>query len=744
MSLRVPLLRLAGGRRRARVVAVRAASSAVVRAASNAATVSEAAHSLIARLKSLAGIHECYPKLVAALQHTPTSSSSAPPATLTREHLVQLLHVLASSARPADLQRVEEVLAHMPAVFGVPVSSDIHTAIVRGLLVHASDHTVYRWLHSMPARAVPLTPTLDQFHLFLAACEHRSHFKYVRHVIATMRDTGCRPTNASFMYFIRARWAFVSSDETVPRLAVFSSLFDDMKFEDLPYDRSVDEFLYNSYAERGMLKRAKKVREEYRTRFPDPHEEQSAEWKKQVTDIARAEGVEKAIDHYLHVLAPKGCKPAPQLFRAILRHSTSLDDAHLVQKKFNLPPSVDQYSVLIVNSVRAGLTDNALAIYEAAKAAGVVPDAGMVHPIIKTFCRFPTDETLDKALAIYRDLAASAPPHSETKATFHERARGPDSTIYNTLLQGIADSQNLEKYFPIAKELLADMEEHNIAVDKKNASTVIVLSMRHASTLQEALEAYHDHRASLDEKGYAAVLDAFCKLSFDNGVPVPSLTDYFDIVKDMRRAGLEITVEVYTTLLRQLGYIPGAYRTRVTPAHLDELVTTTRRVHDFLTLDAAVSPDEHVWNQLMNTYQRLGCFGDAYRVWTTMYVSGRFDHVSVSIMFDACGYAGSWAIASKVFSQLARDGFSLNMHNWNSWVECLCRLRRLNDALKAVCGQMGKNGNTVPPNVETLRILIKFARRDRVEADVQGQLKQHLPELWKTLPEDLRTEQKAD
>ncbi|KAG6868884.1 hypothetical protein C0993_008632 [Termitomyces sp. T159_Od127] len=732
LALTLRLLRLASARRRV-----------PVRAASTAASVRDAAHSLIARLQSPAAIHDYYPQLVSALQSTPTSSSSPPPPTLSREHLLQLLHVLASSARPSDLQRIEEILAHMPAVFGVPVSSDVHTVILRGLAKHATDHTVCRWLHAMPSRAVPFTPTLEQFHIFLDACEHRSHFKYVRHVVSTMRDTGCRPSNDSYKYFLRARWAFVVAHEQVPRLAEFSSLFDDMKFEDLPYDPSIDDFLYHSYSERGFPQRAKKVRMEYRLRFADCKEEQFP-WKKQVSDIARSEGVEKAIDHYFQVMAPKGCEPAPYLFRAILRHSTSLDDARLVQEKFNLPPSVDQYSLLIINNIRAGLSDNALSIYEEAKAAGIVPDAALVHPIIKKFCRFPTDESLDKALAIYRDFAAIAPPHSDTKETYHDRAQGPDSTIYNTLLQGIAESKNPDKYVPIAKQLLNDMEDHNIPVDKKNASSIIVLSMRHASSLQEALDAYHDLRATLDEKGYAVVLNAFCQLSFDHGIPVPSLIDYFAIVKDMRRAGLEITAEVYTILLRQLGSVPTQYRARITPEHVHELVTIARRVHDFLTLDAAVSPDEQLWNQLMNTYQRLGCFADAYRVWNTMYVSGRFDHVSVSIMFDACGYAGSADIAKKVFAQLARDRFSFNLHNWKSWVECLCRVRRLNEALRTVCMEMGKDGNTVPPDVEVLRIVIKFARRNRVEADVLEQLERHLPELWKTLPEDLRTKQNTD
>ncbi|KAG5353680.1 hypothetical protein C0989_003817 [Termitomyces sp. Mn162] len=703
------------------------------RASTAASDVAALRSTLLARVESPAAIHDVYPRLVSALQRTPA------PGSLSRAQLLQLLHVLATSARPPDLQRIEEILGHMPAVFGVPVTIDTHTAVLRALVAHATDHTVYRWLHSMPARPVPFTPTQAQFHIFLDACHRRAPFKYVRQVVSTMRDAGCKPTNDSFKYLIRARWA---QEDSVPTLAEFTSVLNDMKLEDLPYDPSVDDLLYTSYADRDLPQCADKIREQYRRRFHDTQTDPFSEWKDQVITISRSQGVEKTIDHYFQVMAPKGCEPVPQLFRAILRHSTALDDAQIVQKKFNVPPSVDQYSLLIMNNVRAGSLDNALSIYEHSKAIGIVPDAALVHPIIKTLCRSPTDDNLDKALAIYRDLAAVAPPYSKTKDTLNEHAPGPDSTIYNTLLHAIASSDNLDKYFDTAKQLLDDIETFNIGIDKKNASSIIVLFMRRAPSLSDALDIYNGLRSALDERGYAVVLHAFCRLSFNNDLPVPSLTSYFGIVKDMRRAGLEITLEVYTILLHQLGSVPALHRSRVTPDHIDEIITTVRRVHDFLTLDAAVSPDEQVWNQLMNTYQRLGCFDDAYRVWNTMYISGRFDYISVSIIFDACGYARARNAANKVFSQLARDRFSLNLHNWKSWVECLCRMNRLGDALRTVCLQMGKNGNTVLPDVETVRILIKFARRNRVEADVLKHLEKSLPELWETLPEELRVGEK--
>jgi pentatricopeptide repeat protein len=154
-----------------------------------------------------------------------------------------------------------------------------------------------------------------------------------------------------------------------------------------------------------------------------------------------------------------------------------------------------------------------------------------------------------------------------------------------------------------------------------------------------------------------------------------------------------------------------------------------------LSLDASLSPDAHVWNQLMDTYQRLDCFGDSYRVWDMMYVTGRFDHIGVSIILDACGYAGAWHIAKRICTKLFNDGFKMNLRNWNSWIECLCRLRRLNDALKVACMEMGAH---VPPDATTAILLIKFGRKAGQVVEVQKRIQRHLPEVWATLPEEWR------
>ncbi|KAG6837688.1 hypothetical protein H0H93_004964 [Arthromyces matolae] len=630
----------------------------------------------------------------------------------------------------------------MPTLFACNVTLDVHTVILRGLIKHGNEHTIHRWLMSMPSRSIPLTPTLQQFHMFLEFCVRRAPYKYTRQVINTMSDTGCKPTNETYRYLIRSRWANTTSEEP-PHPILFTKIFEVMKFNNMPYDRETEELLLKLGVESKYATHVRAINDQYRTFFCTS-DVNDPEWNDDIAAVAQEKGVQEAINHYFKTMEPKGVPLTSKVIRGILRHSTSLEDLQLVQKQCNVTPTGDHFSLLIASNLRAEQLERALSIYKESKATGIVPDAGLVYPLIKELCRTPgkrpSMQNLDRALALYNDLAAVAEPSSQhLKESSEDHASGPDLAIYQTLLRGLSVSEQFDKYFPIAQGLLEDMETYNIStMQSKVAAPIIVLFMRRAKTLSEAMDVYSRLRSALDERGYESVLDAFCQLSFDSGLPVPSLTQYFDIVKDMRRAGLEITIQVYTIILRQFAVLPIQHRGTITQEQINQLVALTHRVHDFLTLDAAVSPDEQVWNQLMDTYQRLGCFTDAYKVWQNMFLTGRYNHISVSIIFDACGYARQWDTAKKIFGQLSRERFSLNQHNWNTWVEALCRMRRLNDALRVICLVMGKDGNTVPPDIETARIMIKFGRKYRVQTEVLRELERYLPDLWPTLPEDLR------
>ncbi|KAF9459827.1 pentatricopeptide repeat-containing protein [Collybia nuda] len=707
---------------------------------------------LLQKLKSSDGpaaIHTYYPALVTELKKTATTSTSRAPSPLNQQQIISLLEVLGASGRPADLQRVEEILSDMPTMFGIEPSIEVHTTILRALIKHGNVQSIQRWLSNMPSRPGHFSPTLEQIHIVLEACISLASFKFMRNLVRSMRQYGCKPTNETYKILIRGRWELAVQEEKTPHVIAFSSILEDMKQAGLTYDPEINVLLYDGYAERGLSAYAEQIQTLYQEQFPDietPQARKEMELNFDLSQVAQTHGVKAAIALFKSLVVERQT-PSAATLRAILRHSRTTDDLRILEEEFATPTPVAHWSILINNNVRTGNLSSALAIYEETKNSGIIPDAALVGPLIAGLCRTaspPSDESLDQALSIYEELSLANPPSltSEASSNNTEHSTGPDAGIYQVLLRGLASSENNKKYFPIAKSLMEDMESRHVPTNNSlTTSSNIVLLMKRSSSVDEALEVYHTLRAGLDEKGYAIVLNAFCKLSFGDDIQVPSLTNYFEIVKDMRRAGLEITVEVYTILLHRLGVIATQMTEKGSelPSDIrDRLITTTRRTHDLLTLDAAVSPDAYVWNQLMDTYQRLGYFADSYRVWDTMYLSGRFDHVSVSIILDACGYAGAGQVAKRICSNLFRDQFSFNLHNWNTWLECLCRLGRLNDAVKVACMEMGKDQNTVMPDIDSARILIKFGRQHNQHPEVQSRLQRYLPDLWKVLPDDLK------
>lgn len=690
-------------------------------------------------------IHNFYPALAVELKRTGAQNLDSSSGVY--EHEVNtLLDALAASGRPSDLQRIENILADMPQVFLVNPTSETHTIIIRALIQRGNTDTVLRWFRAMQDKPPFITPTLEQYHIFLEACTDLSSFKFMRNLVLSMRKTGCKPTTETFKILIRALWAMSPEHEHLhPHVVAFSALVDDMKKEELPYDDAIAKMLYDGYASRGLTAQAEEVLAVYKSRLSDslpPPQQLEISWTPQLSEAARKEGVAGALVVYEQYSAAGGV-PSHEIFKAILRHSQSIDDLDQVQTALGMSPTAVHWSLLISNNIRMNKLLLATTIYEETKRRGVVPDAALVGPLIKGLCRTssgpPTDNYLDQALGIYHDLAAAAPPSSTpSKESYYEHSVGPDTEIYQSLIRGLSSSPNSRKYLPIAQSLLNDMVSRNISVNNVTCSMIIIL-MRNAPDDATAFDAYRNLHSGLDGPGYIHVLDAFCRLSFDGSLYIPSLSLYFDIVRDMRQAGYPVTASVYTTLLRQIGTL-GTWAIKSgsssSPEFIDQLTTVTRRVHDLLTLDASISPDAHLWNQLLNTYQRLGCFADACRVWDQMYLSGRFDHVSVSLILDACGFAGSWHIAQQTCARLFRDKFRFSLHNWNSWVECLCRLGRMNDAVKVVCLEMG-NGQ-VSPDVETVRVLVSFARKTNLQRQVLGRIQQYLPELWETLPTDLK------
>ena len=693
-------------------------------------------------------IHKTYPVLVDDMKKFKKANPDAPVTSpLNRPQLVDLLDILAASGRPFDLALIERIFADMPDIFGLQPTPEDHIAVIRALTRNNNVQTIHRWLLTMCEKPGHIHPSRQHWHIFLEYCRDNGELKLLKAAILTMRKTGCGPTNATFQILVDALFKLPPPG---PHLNVFSDIFDDMAEQRLYYDHHIASTLRLGYINLGSPQRAMEIQRLYESRFSGLPRSMNEKDDR----IAR---LREEADKLGSRAAVKLCKIYQQgdftvgtrELATILRNSTTISELRYAEEELRAQSTVVHWTILINNVARNGNITNALSIYSESKRSGICPDAALVYPIIKLLCmtaiRPPGEGAIDQALALYRDLtdATRISTSSESSSTSPKHSRGPDEKIYNVLLRALSSSTNVSKYYPLALSLLDDMNAQNISINvSMTVVSLTILLMRRSSSPSTAFEIYRRmhkmHASIIDATGYSVLLNAYCKLSFPDN-PFPSLPHYFSMVTDMQTSGHPITVEVYTILLQQLGLLATRLKEERLPMSVrDGLAAAIRRTHDHLTVDASITPDTPLWNQLMDTYQRVGCFEEAYEVWEMMYLAGRHDNATVSIIIDACGYAGAWQVGKQIFLKLIGDGFLFNQRNWHALVECLCRLGKLNDAVKVVCLEMGKHQEDVAPDVESIRILLKFAIQTNQQSAVQSRIRRYLPKLWETLPAELR------
>ena len=679
-------------------------------------------HALAEALKSskdVSSIHRSCSALATEFKDTPDISSQPSPNDDAR--LLFILQTLAVSARPEDMRGIEQILHDFYPILGMKPTSGVYTSILLGLANGGHDDQVLNFLLKMPQLPGHFTPTLYQVHAVLAACSQNSSFQLLQDIVVNIRRMGQRPTNETFAILLRLRWRIAKRDDDIPTINELSSVIHESARQGLAFDPIIAKILYQSYADIGRISEAKEILSLYESVFSRVDD---------LPDVGDAPNLSQG-------------EPPNVDFRTILRDSRDYTDILQLEKTHGVKSTTVHWSIVLNNCLRSGNVMQAFEGYDQSKKAGITPDAALIAPLLRTLARLdvkdPSDESINRALAIYRDLADAVPPsmhHPSSKPNLNVHSTGPDIDIYGTLFHMLLASRSETDYLSVSDSLLKEMEDRHLPTNSSAiTASKIIIEMRKAKTYTGALDFYREHRSNLDEHGYARVLQAYCRLSFKGDLQVPLITQYFSIVNDMRLQKVPITPKVYTIILHQIGGVARNLRNdyRV----LERLVATIRRVHDFLSLDASFSPDAALWNQLMSTYARLGCFGDACRVWEMMYLTGRYDQISVSIILDACAYAGDLRTAYLVRKKLSKARFVFDLRNWNTWVECLCRLGKLEDAVHVVCSEIENDG--LKPNVESVRIIVKFARRAARSKELLSRLQNLLPaDLWQRLPAELR------
>ena len=689
----------------------------------------------------LSRVHEAYTALRGAIFTSEDAQTEAKDQRiLSKADFSDALDVLASSGEQGDLTLAQQILGDVPALFGESAVPELELATIKNLVRRGDVQAVFNWIESMEH------PDLSHWHLFFDVCSKQGEIDAMWVAIKRMSNSESPPTNETFKFILRG--LFQSS---VPSSAKVLNVVDQLQQARLPFDPSLLSLMVDGFTSRGLLVQANRLETIYQSRIGQrKHTAPAAERGRnyRLAKCYRTEGKQFAT-HLFNSLRQRGFKPHHDTLLAIISASFALEDLPYWEETLGVEANHDVWTGLIKNSLASKRPHwRTLKIYAQAKEVGIRPDVTLAGPLIRALCatyvRPPTAEAIDQALELYRDInIPSSQASGEAEGTAEAAAQW--LTIHYTLIRALIASPAKEKHFKIAVELLEDMCRRKEPMDSTTATSLTTLLMRAASDFNEAFIFYTFMRdydeAPLDAHGYATILHTFSDLQFDNKT-IPPWDKYFQILKDMRTAGHPYTPHVYTSVLRQMARIatglspddPGdfeAYR---------KLILSIRQLHHFLTLDASLTPDTALWNQLMDTYQRSLCYQDAQRIWDMLYLSRAIDHTSISIIFDAYGFAGASKAAFRLFEKLHEDGYRLNLRNWHAWLECLCRSGQFGEAVRQLCVEMGKGVDDVAPDEDSVRIILKFARHypARVVADVRSRIQAHLPGLWKTLPDHLR------
>lgn len=656
-----------------------------------------------------------------------------------RTILIKTLDALSASAKPEDLRLVDRILVAMHNAWDMPVGPDIHNIILQNLLQHGQLTTVERWLLNMDDKPGNCVATVEHWEAFVSRCSSpEKSVKLLGNIIPWMREQGTKPREATYKLIIEG----LVNGHPPPDFLLIRRLLKQMKKDGIPLSAPLFELLTTTYGSRGNIRVVVKLQQEYYTTtgsegLEDDRDRTLAE------TAAGFRGRRDAI-RLLRVYEAAGFEPTMTTLNSLAATVQSYEGLVFWERAMKMKANVMVFSTALRAIGDTGNLVNALETYNMARKRGHLNCAALMHPILRLYCRSkfkpPSEASLQAAIDMYQEYMHPAFEGEPITPILPDDPQ-IDRPIYNTLLRGLTSSPHSSKFFPVALQLLEDMQSRGIDMDSMTSTSLAIMLMRSSSSSFQAFEMYKKlyktkgGQFTIDQKGYEAILDNFAKICVALDT-TPSMKLYFEIVRDMREAGYTITSPVYTILLRQLRAYTNL-RTEDDDRFKSQLRTLVRRVHKRILDETDFTPDTVLWNQLMDTYQRAGCVDEAFDLWKSLYSAEVFDNASISIVLDVCGHSNQAHKAIEVYTRLHADGFKLNQNNWHSWLECLCRVGRLSEALKIMCLEMGKKQRDVAPDEETVRMILGFASRTNQEGEVRTKVKHYLPALWEKLPIDI-------
>lgn len=683
------------------------------------------------RAERLDLVTKVYPALVAAIPGEPSSLPHSVHSTLTS--------VMSFVAQTNRFPLLLKMFNDLPK-FGFRPSATDHRILLQGLMNEGEHERALDWLASME-KTYGLTPRTREWNVVLEGYKSKKNIEGLEKVLALMKLRGVALDVRSFNTLISAAFQGHNFDEA-------RRLRSEMEAQGIATDAWTDTILLSGFLEAGELASASSIRK----RLEPLVERWLLDGASESYDVAvvnvfiKYECVTAGLDAGIALAAKFSDAGLPCDMWTInslvkFRVGKGLKSAAQGVKFLERLQTVTGMTAdsrawtLVQNSLLAGSggLNEALEVHQEARDRSVRVDSQMVQPLLShLLLPSPTAQSFAIAKSLYEDLATSS-------RSFHS---APDLSVYTTLLRACADYSSPDLEF--SRSLLADMQQRGIRLEPGSVTWHIVAHIRVARDFDEAFQAYDTirglHVTSLNTASYNTVLAAFTSLPFASTSSESSTAFIQEFLSDMRRSKNPPDAATYSLLLSY--YSASGSTSASSVAH----------IHSLVKVDSNLDPDTALLNALMNAYSHVKAFNAALGVWDSMRAnratsrSGLVDETSVSIVFDTLGWLGrqnGLKRARDLWAALKQEHFPLNLKNYESWVECLCRMDELDAAERVVFEEMGRD-EPVEATASTLKVLLKFVRKSRGREksdELWRRAEKERPELRRSmleLPERLR------
>jgi pentatricopeptide repeat protein len=668
-----------------------------------------------------------YTKLVDALREIPSDPAKDSP--LSRDQLLGCMELLSRSRHPADFRLLRRMFDDAERVFGHRRGILHHYYVMTGLINNGRRDDALNWLKEM--RSVHgVYPGLRDYDLLLSAYADADGGKGTEEILKLIVEDGLEPGLHTFNYLTKG---YLARRQLKAAMAVL----DQMEQRGIGTDVVVLTTLLDGLLACGEIKKATDIRDIMLDM--EPARLDTAARNVLIKARGATEGFEAAVREVRkwRLALEEGETEAEMnemtLVTLVQVESTPLDweNARLlldyIEEAAGMTAGRLVYSVLLQRALSQkdqASVDRAYVIYEDAKANGVVPDVAMVQSLIHVLATGTWDESIASgyhniAKVLYQDLVRFSNTHRES---------APDIRIYNDLAFSCARSGDTKFSF----EILERMKAEGISFDVRTLTHHAIALMRSSKDWAEAFKAYTNLHfldpTVLDRQAFHVVLSAFINLPpaerrTDTRAPMKYVIQF---IVDMRRAGFAPDTVTYTLILKYYSQAQNPDKRAVS------------QIHDIINIDTQLEPDIRLFNTLMRAYSLAGDSTSALNIWRMLRANPALglNNVSVDIALDTCGHAGLEKQAFSIWNARRREGFPLVKKNWDTWVECLGRLKKFEEASKVVFEEMGATDDNGIPAADAKTFSILFLKLRLHKGPVPETLlrtKEERPEILKEL-----------